>query len=135
VYQDAGNDGQANGVNVPSGQRTEIETLTIPVTGDYTIVAQAEPETNEPGSTANWKCDLDAQNPGGSLISLDGVDATQYETGLTSSSASMELQGVVSIGAGGQLSLWCQETAVQKNDAVAQSRITATQVSSFTTGS
>jgi len=115
---------------------TEIESLNIPVSGDYAVVAHAEVQTHGEGLASAWNCELNASNGGGAgQVNLDSVSVTQYAGGGISSSATpIPLQGVVSLAAGGNISIWCRETIVQKNDTVAQARITATQVSSFTAG-
>jgi len=134
VFQDAGAQGQDFGVNVPSGRSTEIATLAIPTAGDYSVVAHAEAQTQGSGTTSGWACQLEAANPGGGEVVLDSITATGYSS-LSSSSTPIPLQGVVSLAAGGTISIWCSEGVVQKNDSVAQAHITATQVTSFTESS
>ncbi len=134
AFQDAGDNGVNLGINVPSGRSTEIATLTVPVGGDYSVVARAEAQNDESGTTSAWSCELEAANPGGSAVTLDSITATGYST-LGASLTPIPLQGVVSVAAGATMSIWCSEAAAQKDDSVAQAHITATQVSNFSESS
>jgi hypothetical protein len=76
-------------------------------------------------------CGLNAANPGGSPVSLGGDSATNSGTALrfAGNETNLALQGVVSIAAGGTVSISCQETGAKENDSFEYAHITSTQVS------
>jgi Collagen triple helix repeat (20 copies) len=115
--------------NLPNGNTTTLTTQTIPVAGDYTVIASVQ-LNHDVGGDTSWDCTLDAANPGHSSITL--ATAVPSLKGQTVSEADVPLIGVVSIAAQGTISVTCTETlAQQADDAAAQ--ILTTQVSSLTT--
>jgi hypothetical protein len=123
-------DTQIKGVNDPNGQSETVLTQTLPVGGDFQIVADVTAE-NSAGNSVYWQCGLNAANPGGSLVNLGGDSATNSGTADTgvANETNLSLQGVVSIAAGGTVWISCEEPAAKENDSFAEAHITSTQVS------
>jgi hypothetical protein len=115
--------------NVPSGNITVIASESIPITGDYIVVGTVTVHHTGNDTTA-WNCELDAQNSGGSPVTLgDAVDNPLGADG-AGSDVTLPLYGAVSIAAGGTISVSCSETASKKNDSASAS-FAAMPVASF----
>jgi hypothetical protein len=123
-------DTQTQDVNDPSGQFEKVLTQTLPVGGDFLVVADVTGQ-NPQGDTVDWSCTLDAANPGGSTVELGSDAATTTGSGGTfnGNETSLSLQGVVSIAAGGTVWIECGETTAMENDLFEFAHITSTQVS------
>ena len=91
-------------VDLPSGASTRVLTQTVPVGGDYTVVARGEAE-NSDSSDALFFCDLVAANPGHNAVTLDSTHVLVHQTIET-----VSLIGIVSIAAGGTIGINCDET-------------------------
>ena len=98
--------------------------------GDRHAGLAREGQAGGGGDSSAWADELNAANPGGGPVTLDSITATGYSGDFTSSSTPIPLQGVVSLVAGGTISISCMEWGTEKNDSVSQAQITATQVSS-----
>jgi hypothetical protein len=114
-------------VNDPSGQSVTVLTQTLPVGGDYQVSAYATGH-NTGGDASDWHCALDAANPGHPSVQLnanvvDGVSGSAFVN------TTVPLLGVVSIAAGGTISIVCYEGEALKSDQYSEAHITSTQVS------
>jgi len=128
-------DTQTQAVNDPSGQFETVLTQTLPVGGDFQVVADVTGQ-NSAGNSVDWQCVLEAANPGGAIVGLGRADATNTgNVGAPSAGTSvgnetsLSLQGVVSIAAGGTVSVYCGEPSAMENDSFEYAHITSTQVS------
>lgn len=128
--QGAAYDTQTQDVNDPNGQFERVLTQTLPVGGDFQVVADVTGQ-NPQGNTVDWSCTLNAANPGGSSVELGSNAASNTGSGGTfnGNETSLSLQGVVSIAAGGTVWIECGETTARENDLFEFAHITSTQVS------
>ena len=115
----------ATGTSLYSSNAVTIASMAIPTGGDYTVNAVAALALAYDNDTVT--CTLTGANPGGSPVTLDSrsVGGSEYLT-------TMDLQGVVSIAAGGALSISCLSSHPNPGDTASQIHMTATQVSTFT---
>ena len=114
-----------NGVSLYSNSPVTVQSMPIPTGGDYTVSAVATLAVGY--DDAVLACHLDAANPGGNGVILDNRSVSGSEPLVT-----MDLQGVVSIAAGGSISIVCTNSHPNPGDTASQIHITATQVSTFT---
>ena len=123
-------DTQTKDVNDPSGQFENVLTQTLPVGGDFQVVANVTAD-NSHGNSVYWLCALDAANPGGSTVALGTNTATNSGSGgaFIGNTTNLSIQGVVSIAAGGTISINCGEGTAMENDSFTEAHITSTQVS------
>jgi hypothetical protein len=118
-------------VNDPSGQFETVLTQTLPVSGDFEVVANVTAQ-NPQGNTVDWSCTLEAANPGNpAAVNLGRDSATNTGGGgaFVGNETNLSLQGVVSIAAGGTVWIVCGETGARENDLFEYAHITSTQVS------
>jgi hypothetical protein len=119
----------AHEVVLPNGNSRAITVQTIPVTGDYSVVAGVELNQGE-NTGASWDCTLFAANPGGTAVVLDEQVVTSAGPGFPPNVATMTLRGVVSLAANGTISVDCEEAEARENDS-AGAQIDTTQISKF----
>jgi hypothetical protein len=114
----------ATGTSLYSSNAVTIASMAIPTGGDYTVNAVATLSLGYDNDTVT--CTLTAANPGGNPVTLDSrsVGGSEYLT-------TMNLQGVVSIAAGGALTISCLSSHPNQGDTASQIHMTATQVSTF----
>ncbi len=127
-------DTSSNGANDASGQDEKVLIQTLPVAGDFQIIARVVGQ-NTHGNSVRWDCDLRAANPGdptGVLLDTTGV-TDSGSIGSYGNETEMSLQGVVSIAAGGTVWIDCEEDQAHENDSFEFAHITSTRVSGFST--
>ena len=117
-------DSPVNGISLYCHCQVTIGSMPLPVGGDYTVSAAASLAIAY--SDAEDGCFLVAANPGGPNVILDqrSVQGGNLVT--------MSLQGVVSIAAGGSVSVLCSDSDPNMGDTASNFHVTATQVSTFT---
>ena len=118
-------DSPGNGVSLYSTSPVTIGSMPLPVGGDYTVSVVATLAVGYDNTVDT--CNLDAANPGGNPVTLDSRSVSGGED-----LATMDLQGVVSIAAGGSVSISCTDSHPNPGDTASQIHVTAIQVSTFT---
>ena len=118
-----------NPVQDPSGQHETVIAQKLPIGGDYQVSAYATAE-NTGGNATAWECALDAANPDQSPVTLD-ANVSAAGSNIEVSDSPIPLQGVVSIAAGGTISVVCQENLAGKNDEFRDAHITSAKITGF----
>jgi hypothetical protein len=115
---------------MPNGNSVgDLLIQTIPVAGDYSVVATVDLEHTGNDTTA-WICTLEATS-GNANETIDSAFDNQSGSS-PQTELRLTLAGATHVDAGGTLAVSCSESLAQKNDVAQTVHITSTQVSGIT---